>query len=153
MWRRVDVEVTLDHSVERVFAYLADPLRWHEFAPAVAMRRQISDGPAVVGSRWAAIDRIGPLRIHFIDELVEHEPNRRLVWASSSPWNARTEYACEPDGGRTRIRARYEGDIAGPLRLLGWVPSAVMAWILAGDFRRLRKRLAAEDSISGLQAA
>lgn len=142
MWRRIDVDARLDHPIERVFAYLADPLKWHEFAPAVAMRRPLGDGPAQIGSRWAATDRIGPFRIHFTDELVEHEPNRRVAWRSSAPWNAVTTYHCEPVVGGTRVRARYEGDIGGWLRLLGWVPDAVMGWILAGDFRRLQVVLA-----------
>ncbi len=147
MWRRVDVDVILDHPVERVFAYLADPMRWREFAPAVASRRQIGDETPGIGTRWTAVDQIGPLRIHFIDELVEHEPDRRVVWSSSSPWNALTEYACEPHEIGTRVRARYEGDIAGWLRLLGWVPTAVIAKFLEGDFRRLRGVLAAERSL------
>jgi hypothetical protein len=45
------------------------------------------------------------------------------------------------------VRARYEGDIAGWLRLLGWVPTAVIAWFLEGDFRRLRVVLAAERGL------
>ncbi len=144
MWRRIDVDARLDHPVGRVFDYLADPMKWHEFAPAVAMRRPISDGPVRIGSRWASTDRIGPFRIHFTDELVELEPNRRVAWRSSAPWNAVTTYDCEPVEGGTRVHARYEGDVGGLLRLLGWVPDAVMAWILAGDFRRLQRVLAVD---------
>jgi uncharacterized protein YndB with AHSA1/START domain len=116
MWREVEVNTRLDHPVEQVFPYLVDPLRWHEFAPAVAFRRQIGDGPPIIGTRWMSTDRIGPFRFHFVDELAEVEPNRRVVWLSSAPWNARVEYLCTPDANGTRIRARYEGDISGSLR-------------------------------------
>ncbi len=145
MLRRIEVETRLPHPVERVFAYLADPTRWHEFAPAVALRRQMGDGPVEVGTRWEAIDRIGPFRVYFTDELTELEPNRRVVWSSSAPWNARTSYACVADGDGTRVNAVYEGDVSGWLRLIGWVPSRVMAMVLAGDFRRMRRLLAAEE--------
>jgi len=145
MWRRVEVHTTIDQPVERVFAYLADPLRWHEFAPACVYRRQIGDDPPAVGTRWEATDLIGPFPMRFIDELVELEPNRRVVWWSSAPWNARVEYACEPDSGGTRIHAWYAGDISGSLQLLvGWLPSAITHWILAQDFRRLRRVLAGD---------
>jgi hypothetical protein len=139
MWRRVEVNARIDQPVDRVFAYLADPLRWHEFAPACIYRRQIGDGPPRVGTRWEATDLIGPFPMRFVDELVELEPNRWVVWYSSAPWNARVEYACRPDAaGGTRVRARYEGDISGSLRLLvGWLPAALTHWILAQDFRRL----------------
>jgi hypothetical protein len=147
MRRRVEVNARIDQPVERVFAYLADPMRWHEFAPACIYRRQIGDGPAVVGTRWEATDLIGPFPVRFVDELVALEENRRVVWWSSAPWNARVEYACEPDGeGGTRIRATYEGDISGSLRLLvGWIPARLTHWILAQDFRRLRRLLARES--------
>ena len=140
MLRRVEVHTTIDHPVERVFPFLADPMRWHEFAPACIYRRQVGDEAPAVGSQWESTDLIGPFPIRFTDELLELEPSRRVVWWSSAPWNARVEYACDPDGdGGTRIRATYEGDISGFLRLLvGWLPPFVTHWILAQDFRRLR---------------
>ena len=89
-----------------------------------------------------ATDRIGPFRFHFIDELAELEPNRRAVWLSSAPWNSRVEYVCTPAGGTTDVEARYEGDISGFLRLLtGWLPTPLVRWVLAQDFRRLDQRL------------
>ena len=37
------------------------------------------------------------------------DENRRVVWLSSAPWNARVEYACIESGEATRIRADYVG--------------------------------------------
>jgi uncharacterized protein YndB with AHSA1/START domain len=145
MWRHVEVNATIAHPVDQVFAYLADPLRWHEFVPACVFRRQIGDQPPRIGTRWMATDRIGPFRFHFIDELAELEPNRRVVWRSSAPWNSRVEYVCTPAGENTDIQARYEGDISGFLRLLtGWAPPGVVRWVLSQDFRRLDQRLRRE---------
>jgi hypothetical protein len=143
MWRRVEVKSSIDQPVERVFPYLADPMRWHEFAPACVYRRQIGDDAPVIGTRWEATDLIGPFPVRFVDELIELAPSRRVVWWSSAPWNARVEYDCQPDGnGGTSIRASYEGEISGSLRLLvGWLPAQVTYWILAQDFRRLRRVL------------
>lgn len=149
MWRSVEVNARIGHPVDLVFPYLADPMRWHEFAPAVVMRRPIGDGPTRVGSRWEAADRIWPFTFHFTDELAVIEPNRRVVWLSSSPWNARTEYVCRSDGAGTRVRARYEGDMDGWLRLLGAVPPPLMGWILGQDFRRLDRLLAVRESQIG----
>jgi uncharacterized protein YndB with AHSA1/START domain len=145
MRRYVEVNATIAHPVDQVFAYLADPLRWHEFAPACVSRRQIGDQPPRIGTRWMATDRIGPFRFHFIDELAELQPNRRVVWLSSAPWNSRVEYVCTPAGENTNIEARYEGDISGFLRLLtGWAPPGVVRWVLSQDFRRLDQRLGRE---------
>ncbi len=139
MRRRVEVHAWIDHPVERVFAYLEDPPSWREFAPAAEDRRQIDAGPVAIGTRWEATDRIGPFRVHFVDRLAAREPNRRVVWDSSAPWNARVEYVCEPDRGGTRVHATYAGDpsgwLLGPLGVI--VPDVLAAWILSGDFRRL----------------
>jgi len=142
MRRHVEVNATIAHPIDQVFAYLADPMRWHEFVPACVFRRQIGDQPPRIGTRWMATDRIGLFRFHFIDELAELEPNRRVVWLSSAPWNSRVEYACTPAGESTRVEARYEGDISGFLRLLTWwAPPRVVRWILSQDFRRLDQLL------------
>jgi hypothetical protein len=145
MWRRVRLEAVIDHPPERVFPYLADPARWHEFAPAVAERIAIGDRTPTVGSRWAAVDRIGPFRIRFVDELAVLEIDERVVWHSSSPWNSRVEYRCLPEPRGTRILASYEGDVAGWLRLVALLPTIVLARILMRDFHGLRRRLAADQ--------
>jgi hypothetical protein len=141
----VTLDVLIGYPVELVFPYLADPARWTEFAPAVASRRRIGDGAAVVGSRWAAVDRIGPFRIRFTDELREIEPNRGVVWLSTAPWNSRVEYRLRPEADSTRILASYEGDVAGWLRLVALHPTRALAWILMRDFHGLRRCLDAED--------
>ena len=145
-WRReVEVDATIGHPVEHVFRYLADPLLWHRFAPAVAFRQRVDDGAVAIGSRWMATDRIGPFRVHFIDELAALEPHRRVVWLSSAPWNARVEYRCEGVGESTRVRATYEGVLGGRLRVLvGWLPRWATGLILAQDFRRLDRLLTRE---------
>jgi uncharacterized protein YndB with AHSA1/START domain len=150
MWRHMEINATIAHPVDQVFAYLADPLRWHEFAPACVFRRQIDDQSPRIGTRWMATDRIGPFRFHFIDELAELEPNRRVVWLSSAPWNSRVEYVCMPVGDKTNVEARYEGEISGFLRLVvGWWPPGVVRWVLSQDFRRLDQRLDRQSTSAG----
>lgn len=140
--RHVVVHATLDHPVDAVFAYLADPVKWHDFAPAVIYREQIDGGPPRVGTRWRATDRIGPFRAHFFDELECIEENRRVVWLSSAPWNSRVEYACAPSGAATRVRADYLGVLSDAMRWqLGWLPGWATHAILAQDFRRLDRVL------------
>lgn len=148
--RRVLVETTVHHRVEQVFAYLADPMRWHDFAPAVEFRKQIDPGPIQIGTRWMATDRIGPFRAHFIDCLDAFEENRRVVWLSSAPWNSRVEYACLEAGDVTHIRADYVGDLSDAMRWqLGWLPGWATHAILAQDFRRLDRLLTRKANAAG----
>jgi hypothetical protein len=148
--RHIIVEARVNHPISDVFAYLSDPTKWHDFAPAVEFRMQIDEGPSRVGTRWMSTDRIGPFRAHFIDELELLEEDRRVVWLSSAPWNARVEYVCEEVVAGTSVRAEYFGDLEGSLRWqAGWLP--VWAWrlILAQDFRRLDKLLTRKARATG----
>jgi uncharacterized protein YndB with AHSA1/START domain len=145
VWRRVTLDVHLDHPPSRVYPYFADPGRWPEFAPAVHSRRPLDTGPLAVGQRWASVDQIGPFRVHFTDVLEVLEHDRRVVWHSTSPWNSRVEYLCTLDRGGTRVQADYGGDVASGLRLVALLPTFVLARILLRDFAGLRRALAAED--------
>jgi uncharacterized protein YndB with AHSA1/START domain len=148
MWRQVRLEAVIAHPPARVFPFLADPARWHEFAPAVVERvRMGTVGDPVVGARWAAVDRIGPFKIHFVDELVTLNTNELVVWDSTTPWNSRVEYRCIAEAGGTRILASYQGDVAGWLRLVALLPTPVLRRILLRDFHGLRRRLADPDSV------
>jgi Polyketide cyclase / dehydrase and lipid transport len=147
MWLSVQLEAYLEHPSPRVYRYLADPASWPDFAPAVHARHRIDDGPLRVGSRWAAVDHIGPFPIRFTDVLEILEPDRRVVWRSTSPWNSRVEYVCIAEGSGTQIHATYEGDVAGWLRLLGLLPNFVWVRILRRDFRGLGRLLDAEDPV------
>ncbi|WP_318354774.1 MULTISPECIES: SRPBCC family protein [Microbacterium] len=141
------LDVHLDHPPERVFPCFADPGTWPDWAPAVELRERLGEGPAVVGSRWSAVDRIvGPFRVRFWDELEVVEPLERVVWHSTAPWNSRVEYVCAPDRGGTRVHADYGGDVAGWLRLVALLPTFVLARILLRDFRGLTRLLDAEDA-------
>jgi hypothetical protein len=148
--RHIVVDAVVNHRIEAVFPYLASPTQWHHFAPAVAFRKQMDAGPPDVGTTWMATDRIGPWRIHFIDRLEVLESNRRVVFLSSAPWNARVEYACAESGERTRIRADYEGALSDSLRWqVGWLPGWAWHGILARDFRRLDRVLTLQARATG----
>lgn len=149
--RRIVVDATVNHRVEAVFAYLADPTKWHDFAPAVEYRKQIDAGPPGVGTRRMATDRIGPFRAHFIDQLDVLDENRRVVWLSSAPRNSRVEYVCEQSGTGTRIRAYYVGELGNSLRWqVGWLPGWAWRLILAQDFRRLNRLLTRDAPVTRL---
>ena len=141
MWLSVTLDAYLDHPPSLVFPYLANPASWPEFAPAVHSRRPVEEGPLRVGDRWAAVDRIGPFRIRFTDVLDTLEPNHRVVWFSTSPWNSRVEYLCSPEARGTRVHATYEGDVAGWLRVTGVLPRVAWVRILRRDFTGLNRLL------------
>jgi uncharacterized protein YndB with AHSA1/START domain len=84
--------VRYEHPVEAVWPYLAEPERWLVYVPALVERTRIDPGPIGPGSRWRSVDRVGPLRVEFTDELVAIEPLHRVVFKQSSPGNSQGGY-------------------------------------------------------------
>lgn len=144
MWLSVELDAFVHHPPRSVYPYLADPETWPRWAPAVHSRRRLDGGPIRVGSRWASIDRIGPFKIHFTDIMDTAEPDERVVWHSTSPWNSRVEYVCAAEGDGTHVHALYEGDLAGWMALLRLMPKWVWRMILNRDFVGLNRLLDAQ---------
>jgi uncharacterized protein YndB with AHSA1/START domain len=140
---RIDVKHTFAAPVEVVFPYLADPARWSEYIPGVEERRQLTPGTAGPGTTWSSVDKLGPFRIHFTDELTALEPHRRIVFRQSAPWNSWEESVCEPQGDRTLVTVHFEAQPSGWLRLLDLMPDSMAARASYGqDFQRLDRLLA-----------
>ena len=133
---KIEFTVSYDHPIELVFHYLSEPDTWHEWVPAVMERTQITDGPVGIGTKWKAVDRAGPFRFRFTDELVELEPNRRVLFRHPE-LNAETESRLERVGDKTVVHERFEGDLKGPMRWLDLMPDWMATRVLKADMERL----------------
>lgn len=105
------------------------PLSWRE-------RRSEVDhvGP---GTKWKAVDRVGPLLVEFTDELVELDPLRRVVWQHSPPWNAQTEYSVEAVDETTKVNVSFVAKLQGKLWLMDLMPDSWATNVFRKDMERL----------------
>ena len=133
----IDFVVEYSHPVERVWPYLAEPERWLEYVPALVERSKIGDGPVGPGTKWKAIDRVGPWLVEFTDELVDLNPHMKIFWKHSPPWNAQTEYLVEEAGNSTRLHVHFEGDLRGKLWLMDLMPDSWATNVFRRDMLRL----------------
>lgn len=133
--------VTLDHPVEVVWPYLAEPEKWLEYTPSLAERTRLDNGPIAPGSIWRSADRIGPVRVHFTDELIEMEPMRRVVWKQSAPWNSEVEFRLESVGKATTVHIDFTGRPSGKIRWLDLVPDPLATVIYRNDMKTLASLL------------
>ncbi len=134
---RTIFSVRFDHPVERVWPYLAEPEKWLDYTPALLERTRIDSGPIRPGSTWRSVDRAGPVRVEFADELVELEPHRRVVWKQSSPWNSRVEFTVEPVGEETILHVDFEGRPSGKIRWLDLMPDFLATKVYQNDMKTL----------------
>jgi len=111
---RYSSDVTIDRPPSDVFAALLDPDMYGKWTPMVDM--SFADpGPARVGTRGRFRMSEGPIKGMLDMEIVELEPDRRVVIRVTHPsleWLAVT--TLHPDEGGTRVT--YAGEMA----LRGW---------------------------------
>ena len=143
----VDVltEATIQRPVDVVAAYAADPSNapaWYANIDSVEWE---TAPPLAVGSRLAFVARFLGRRLAYTYEVVEHEPDRRLVMRTAQgPFPMETTYTWDPLGpASTRMGLRNRGEPSGFAALTGPLMATSMRRANRADLARLRALLEA----------
>ena len=110
----VVTEAVIPGPVAKVAAYAADPTNapaWYANISAVEWE---TPPPLGVGSRIAFVARFLGRRIAYTYEVIEYEPERRLVMQTAQgPFPMETTYMWQPVAGGTRMTLRNRGAPSG----------------------------------------
>jgi uncharacterized membrane protein len=149
----VDVltEIVIARPIAAVAAYAADPdnvPRWYVNIDSVEW---LTDPPLAVGSQVAFVARFLGRRLAYTYEIVEHEPDQRLVMRTAQgPFPMETIYTWEAvDSATTRMLLRNHGEPAGFAALSAPVVAAAMRRANQKDLARLRSLLEQEPLAGG----
>lgn len=141
---RYEASIVIARPVSRVFAYMDDITREHEWQPHLVEAEQIPDGPTTVGTLKRYVSEFMGKKLRNTYVVQAYEPDRRVVCESTedSVLSATTEIRWENAGGATRVTMSMDGSASGPLRL---VPARVLekkfAQEVDGALERLKLRL------------
>lgn len=133
---RYSSAVTIDRPPRVVFDALLDPNRYGEWTPMVDMEFD-GDGPPQRGTTGRFRLAEGPVKDMLRTEIVELEPERRIVFRTTHPsltWLATIDL--RPDGEGTRVT--YGGEMA----LHGWkriLEPIIGAEVSKGEAREIEK--------------
>jgi len=150
---RYSSEVSIARAPHDVFAALLDPERYAQWTPMTDMAFEGS-GPPRVGQRGSFRLAEGPIKGRLEMEIVELDPDRRIVFRVSHPaldWRAVN--TIRPDGAGTRLT------YAGEMSLRGW--RRLLEPVIGGEIRngeakeaiRLKELLEAEPTAGPNAAA
>ena len=137
----VEVEQTLSHPVETVFAFMSDPAnrpRWQEQTQRVEV---LTEGPAGVGTRWRETTTgVGTYEA----EVVAFERDRLWVEeADTGQGRGRISVAFAPDGpAATHLSVTVEIHLRGMRRMMGAAIAPLIGRQLPRDLERLDALLA-----------
>ena len=140
----VTVETTVARPRPDVAAWASDPandMRWIGALESVRVLGAAGEKIAV-GDRVERVARFLGRRIRYVNEVVEHEPDRRLAMRSvEGPFPMTVVYEWEDAGAGTRMRIRAGGDASGVFRVAGPLLAFMVRRGVARDLRRLRRAL------------
>jgi uncharacterized protein YndB with AHSA1/START domain len=138
---RVTNTVTINRRPAEVFAFLArfeNVPRWNY---AIRETRNISGGPAEVGSRYRQT-RTLPTRSEETFQVTELEPDRRLsIRGSLGPFHGEITYLLEPAGNATSLTNTMNLQPSGPLRLVAPLAAPRVRSAVAANLDTLRQIL------------
>jgi uncharacterized membrane protein len=116
---RFEYTINVQRPIEQVFAFLANGENNHRWELEIVESRQLTDGPTRVGTRWLLVRQFLGIKIKGISEVVEYEPNRKLVKKSpDGPMPGTSTILFEPANGGTKLHFTVNFETKGFLKLL-----------------------------------
>ena len=144
MSTEVAVDIHIDAPRERVAGYALDCTNDPDWIGAISSARLVTPPPFGVGAR---VERIGSFlgkRIEYVNEVVELDPDIRLVMRSvKAPFPMTVTYEFTDADGGTVMRIRTEGDASGFYRLAGPLLHRAVQRGVTADLKRLKERVEA----------
>jgi carbon monoxide dehydrogenase subunit G len=119
---RVEKSITVDAPLERVFAYLKDPMSNLEWLPGMIKVTKVSGEG--VGARFRWVYRMAGIALEGESTALEFVPNERFVTGSKSGILSTWTWDFAPKDGGTRIDLTV--DYAVPIPVLGKLAEAVV---------------------------
>ena len=119
---KIQQSVTINQPAEVVFAFMRDTrntTRWH---PTISQAKATLDGPAQIGTQVTEVRTLLGRKMELTFEIVELDPNKRLVMKSiSGPVPLDLTITFESLGKATSVTLDAVTEASGLLKLADWV--------------------------------
>lgn len=143
----VEVETTIQQPPAVVAAFSGDPTNVTEWYANIKSVEWKTQPPVAVGSRMDFVAQFLGKRLAYTYEVVELEPERRLVMRTSDgPFPMETTYTWESAGASaTRMTLRNRGNPSGFSRVAAPIMERAMRRATTNDLARLKAFLEAQE--------
>lgn len=138
----VQVQLRIDRPRADVARYAADWRNDPVWIGAISEARLVTEPPFGVGAQVARVAAFLGKRIEYVNEVVEYQPEERLVMRSvKGPFPMRVVYEFDDAEGGTLMRIRAQGEASGFYRLASPMVSRAVRRSIASDLARLKATL------------
>ncbi len=140
---KFEISVHVNRPVAEVFQYLNDPTKMPEWNATIEEATP-SETPIKVGTRIRARGRWLGRKIESTVEVVEYEPNKRVVQKSDEPFSWKAINTFQADNGGTRLVSACEGESHGFLKLSEPILARIVKKQLQAQFETAKELLEAQ---------
>jgi len=116
---KIERSITIDAPVERVFAYLADPMANPEWLPGMVEVKEVHLAEEGVGTTHRWVYKMAGIRFEGENSTTEYLPNQRIVTETKGGIESIWTWVFEPHEAGTKLNLTVEyGVPTGVLRKL-----------------------------------
>ena len=140
---KVDISLHVNRPVAEVFSYLNDPTKMLEWNSTLD-EATASETPIKVGTRIRTRVRGLGRKIEGTLEVVEYEPNKRVVMKIDQPFSWKAIYTYQAENGGTRLVFAAEGELGGFFKLSEPILGRILKKQLQAQFETAKELLEAQ---------
>jgi len=140
---KVEISLHINRPVADVFKYMNDPTRMPEWNSTIEEATP-SETPVKVGTRVRSRLRMLGRKIDGTYEVVELEPNTRVVNKSDEPFPWKAIITFQPENGGTRLVSAAEGELGGFFKLSEPIFARIMKKQLQAQYETAKELLEAQ---------
>ena len=139
---RIEHDVIIEHPVEVVFPYVANPEVYPQWQSGFLEAKITSEGPIGVGTTFRAVHEMAGRRIEVDNEVTAFQPNKIFAFRSTSGNLATVGLiTLQPAGEGTRARLAFEAQFGGFFRLAEPLAARLIKRQQQADIEELKKLL------------
>ena len=140
---KIEISLHVNRPVAEVFNYLNDPTKMAEWNPIIEEATP-SETPVKVGTRIRTRTRMLGRKIEGTLEVVEYEPNKRVVQKSDEPFPFKVINTFQAENGGTRLVSAVEGEPGGFFKLGEPILARIVKKQLQAQFETAKELLEAQ---------
>ena len=140
---KVEISLHINRPVADVFKYMNDPTRMPEWNSTIEEATP-SETPVKVGTRVRSRLRMLGRKIEGTYEVVELEPNKRVVNKSDEPFPWKAIITFQSENGGTRLVSAAEGELGGFFKLSEPIFARIMRKQLQAQYETAKELLEAQ---------
>ena len=140
---KAEISLHVNRPVAEVFKYLSDPTRMLEWNTTLE-EATASETPIKVGTHIRTRGRILGRKIEGTVEVVEYEPNKRVVEKLDQPFSSKAIYSYQAENGGTRLVCAVEAELGGFFKLSEPIFERLMRKQLQGQLETAKELLEAQ---------